>query len=70
MPRQPPKRTRKVGITIFEPEVRALMTPARIRPTIVKATIEKETLPRVGAKIAKNGTEPPSANAVADAIEA
>jgi hypothetical protein len=70
MPRQPPIRTRKVGISSLEPEVFAPIAPATMRPAIVKPTIETEMVPIVGANAAKNGIKPPIAKERADAIEA
>jgi hypothetical protein len=70
MPRQPPTRTRKVGISTREPAILAPTTPAHVRPTIVKIRMERDILPTLGAKTARKGTNPPRANEIAEAIDA
>jgi hypothetical protein len=39
IPKQPPIKTRIVGVKIFEPDIRALMTPVRRRPAMVNPTM-------------------------------
>jgi hypothetical protein len=67
---QPPKITRRVGTSTFEPAVFALRIPVRVKPRTVKATIVAAALPGVGAKAPINGIKPPAVNAAADAIAA
>jgi hypothetical protein len=54
----------------FEPAVLAPTAPARAKPTIVMATIERVIEPTVGANAPINGMRPPMAKEIADAIEA
>ena len=70
MPRQPPIKTRTVGVKIFEPDIRALITPVRMRPAMVNPTMLMACAPSVGAKAPANGINPPLVNAMAEATAA
>ena len=70
MPRTPPPMTRRVGVRILEPAVRALMTPVAIRPTIVNPTMLEADAPAFGANAPTNGMRPPKVNEIADATAA
>ena len=70
MPKAPPIITRAVVLKILEPAVRALSTPVRTRPTSVKPTILKASVPTDGARAPAKGISPPAVNEIADAIAA
>ena len=70
MPKQPPIKTLTVGANIFEPDVRALMTPVRIRPPIVNPTMLIALAPKVGANAPAKGIKPPNVNEIAEATAA
>ena len=70
IPKHPPIKTRTVGANTFEPEILALITPVKIKPTNVNPTMLQAFAPRVGAKAPANGIKPPVVNAIADATAA
>jgi hypothetical protein len=67
IPIQPPKITRTVGTSTFEPAIFALTIPVITRPAIVKMTMLKALAPRLGANAPKNGMHPPNVKLAADA---
>ena len=70
IPKHPPIKTRTVGANTFDPEILALMTPVKIKPTSVKPTMLHALAPKLGAKAPANGIKPPLVKAIADATAA
>jgi hypothetical protein len=70
IPMQPPRTTRRVGVSTGEPDVLALTTPVTTKPPTANVTILQACDPGVGAKAPRKGMRPPIIKLVAEAIEA
>jgi hypothetical protein len=70
IPSAPPKTILAVVLIRLDPAVLAEITPARIKPTKVIATMERALPPRLGASAPRRGIAPPAVKLNADATAA